>query len=642
MKRAWNRAIATRAVVIASMVIAGAPLATSTAAQALPNTSSPTLSLNRTIRTTPFVGTSSSTRDGEGSAFVANDPAHPNIGGTDSLWLAEDNGRAVWEINPYTGALKSSIQDSTWQATKQYSSGTGTGSGSSAGSLRDPDIESMAYDRINDTLYVFSGKCCTSSVLPTSYRLKRGVGNTFHPEAWQALPAGTDYTASAWHPGDHKVYVGVGSAIRTYDFATNASGSTFSVSGVSGIYGMSFSDDGNELYVAEKGVKIVRANWNTKTAIPGWTFTLTSFGMKDSRAIELINDQFYVYDGYDGRSTSDPLRYAVFVFDVCCGAGNPPVASFSSAQTANPNFTMQFTDTSTNAPNAWTWDFDNNGTTDSTAQNPTFTFSGAGDFAVKHTASNSGGTSPAVTQTVHVNAPGPATAAFTYAATSSPAHAVNFTDTSTGGPTGWAWDFNNDTVTDSTAQNPSFTFAAAGSYPVTLTVSSAGGPSSATNTVVVTDQPTITTLNPIADAYVSKSSPTKNYATYTDLKALAFNGTYEYHPYFQFSVAGLSGAPAAAKLRLYVTDGGPTGGDWFNPTGAWTETGLTWNNAPALTGAPVVTVGTVTPGQWVEIDVTAKIAGDGTYTFAATNSSTDMITYASRESAFAPQLVITR
>ncbi len=639
MKRNWS--IATRVGMVAGLMIAGAPLATSTAAQALPNTNAPVLSLNRTIRTTPFVGTSSSTRDGEGSAFVPNNPAHPNIGGTDSLWLAEDNGRAVWEINPYTGVLKSSIQDSTWQATKQYSSGTGTGSGAAAGSLRDPDIESMAYDKINDTLYVFSGKCCTSSVLPTSYRLKRGAGNTFHPEAWQALPSGSDYTASAWHPGDHKVYVGVGSVIRTYDFSTNASGSTFGVSGVSGIFGMSFSDDGNDLFVAEKSVKIVRANWNTKTAMPGWTFTLTSFGMKDSRAIEVINDQFYVFDGYDGRSTSDPLRYAVFVFDVCCGSGNPPVASFASAQTANPNFTMQFTDTSTNAPNAWTWDFDNNGTTDSTAQNPIRTFSGAGDFTVKHTASNSGGTSQAVTQTVHVNAPGPATAAFTYAAASSPPHAINFTDTSTGGATSWAWDFDNNATTDSTAQNPTFAFAAAGNYPVTLTTSSAGGPSSVTKTVVVADQPTSTTLNPIADAYVSKSSPTKNYAAYTDLKALAFNGTYEYHPYFQFSVAGLSGTPASAKLRLYVTDGGPTGGDWFNPAGAWTETGLTWNNAPALTGTPFVTVGTVTPGQWVEIDVTAKIAGDGTYTFAATNSSTDMVTYASKESAFAPQLVIT-
>ena len=38
--------------------------------------------------------------------------------------------------------------------------------------------------------------------------------------------------------------------------------------------------------------------------------------VKDSRAVELINDQFYVLDGYDGRSSGDPFRHAVFVFDV--------------------------------------------------------------------------------------------------------------------------------------------------------------------------------------------------------------------------------------------------------------------------------------------------------------------------------------
>ena len=641
MARANKQATITRLGLVIGLVLSTAPLLSTSTAQALPITNTPTLSLNRTIRTTPFVGTSSSTRDGEGSAFVPNDPAHPNLGGTDSLWLAEDNGRAVWEINPYTGALKSSIQDATWQATKQYNSGAGTGTGASAGSNRDPDIESMAYDKTNDTLYVFSGKCCSSSVLPTAYRLKRGSDKTFHPEAWQALPSGSDYTASAWHPGDHKVYVGVGSNIRTYDFATNASGSTFSISGLSGIYGMSFSDDGNDLFVARSSVKISRVNWTTKTLLTPWTFTLTSFGMKDTRAIELINDQFYVFDGYDGRSTNDPLRYAVFVFDVCCGSSQPPVASFTSTQLASPNFTMQFTDTSTNSPNGWTWDFDNNGTVDSTLQNPTHTFSGAGDFTVMHTASNPGGTSPPVTQTVHVNAPTPPVAAFSSAAAASPPFTVNFTDTSTGLPTSWAWDFDNDTVTDSTAPNPSHTFSVAGSYPVTLTVDNGFGTNAVTKTVVVSDQPVVTTLNPTADAYVSFSSPTKNYATYTDLKMLAFNGTYEYHPYFQFSVAGLGGAPVSAKLRLFVTDGGTSGGNWFAPTGSWTETTLAWNNAPPLTGSPFTTVGSAPLGQWIEIDVTAQITGNGTYTFAATNPTTDMVTFASRESANKPQLVIT-
>ena len=644
MSRARMRSTATRLGLVTGLILITAPLVATPAARALPNTTTPSLTLNRTIRTTPFVGTSSSMRDGEGSAFVANDPAHPNVDGTDSLWLAEDNGRAVWEINPYTGALKSSIQDGAWQATKQYNATADTGTGPTAGSTRDPDIESMAYDKTNDTLYVFSGKCCSSTVKPTSYRLKRGSDNTFHPDSFQPLPSGSDYTAAAWQPNDHKVYVGVGSNIRTYDFPTNVSGSTFSVSGVSGIYGMSFSDDGNDLFVANSSVKLLRANWNTKALMTGWSINLKPFGMKDSRAIELINNQFYVLDGYDGRSTGDPLRYAVFVFDVCCGSGPAPVAAFTTTQPATPDFTLQFTDTSTNSPNGWTWDFDNNGTVDSTAQNPSHTFTAAGDFTVKHTASNAGGTSTPVTQSVHVNAsapPPPPVADFSSAAAGSPPFTVNFTDTSTNTPTSWAWDFDNNGTVDSTLKNPTHTFGAAAGYPVTLTATNASGPGSITKTISVSDQPVVTTLNPVADSYVSFSSPTKNYAAYTDLKMLAFNGTYEYHPYFQFSLPGLGGAPVSAKLRLFVTDGGTSGGNWFAPTGSWTETTLDWNNAPPLTGTPFTTVGAVPLGQWVEIDVTAQITGNGTYTFAATNPTTDMVTFASRESTTPPQLVIT-
>ena len=60
-------------------------------------------------------------------------------------------------------------------------------------------------------------------------------------------------------------------------------------------------------------------------------------------------------------------------------------------------------------------------------------------------------------------------AAFRYSP-SEPAveQAVQFTDTSTGGPTSWSWNFNDGT--SSTAQSPSHAFAAAGSYSVSLVV----------------------------------------------------------------------------------------------------------------------------------------------------------------------------
>jgi len=45
---------------------------------------------------------------------------------------------------------------------------------------------------------------------------------------------------------------------------------------------------------------------------------------------------------------------------------------------------------------------------------------------------------------------------------------VNFQDLSTNSPTAWEWDFTNDGVVDSTAQNPSYTYVTPGTYNVRL------------------------------------------------------------------------------------------------------------------------------------------------------------------------------
>src|ERR671923_10670 len=213
-------------------------------ALALPDTSTPTLSLDRTIRTTPFTGTTSSMKDGEGTAFVPNDPSHPNKNGTDSLWLVDDNGDQAWEINPHTGTLKSRIAPTDWANTPRYGC---TGSSCAAGTTRIADFESMAYDAATDTLYAFNGKCCTSSVLPTAFQLTRRSDGSFFPESFQPLPSGSDFTAAGWNPGDQRLYVGTGSTLRTYNYQTNTAGPTFQVSGLSGILGMTF--ESGDLFV---------------------------------------------------------------------------------------------------------------------------------------------------------------------------------------------------------------------------------------------------------------------------------------------------------------------------------------------------------------------------------------------------------
>ncbi|MFM1873482.1 MAG: hypothetical protein RL398_2904 [Planctomycetota bacterium] len=68
---------------------------------------------------------------------------------------------------------------------------------------------------------------------------------------------------------------------------------------------------------------------------------------------------------------------------------------------------------------------------------------------------------------------------------------VNFTDqtytSDPGGIVGWAWDFDGDSVIDSTLQNPSFVYNNCGTYDVTLTTVDAGfGANTATKTAYIT------------------------------------------------------------------------------------------------------------------------------------------------------------
>jgi hypothetical protein len=289
----WRAGTLARSLLVALLLLLVAAATPAFAAQ---------LQLAGTIRTSPFVGSTLSMKDNEGTAYVPQD---------NSLWLADDNGRAVYEIDPTTGVLKRKIGRAAFEAA------TKLGGGSQAGTYRTRDFESMAYDEATDSLYVFSGPCCTSSVLPTAFRLKRrGNNGLFKVESYQPLASGANYTAAGWNGGDGKVYVGRGAVIRSYDYVTNAAGAGFKIPNLTGITGMDFSSGGADLYVTTTAEQLRRVDWASKTLVDGWTFDLTAFDVRDARAVALINGQFYVSDGYDGRPVGDLLRHAVFVFSV--------------------------------------------------------------------------------------------------------------------------------------------------------------------------------------------------------------------------------------------------------------------------------------------------------------------------------------
>jgi PKD repeat protein len=70
----------------------------------------------------------------------------------------------------------------------------------------------------------------------------------------------------------------------------------------------------------------------------------------------------------------------------------PPIANFSATPlNGSAPLTVNFTDTSTNSPTSWQWDFTNNGSVDSTLQNPTYTYNDSGTYTVKLIATNAGG-----------------------------------------------------------------------------------------------------------------------------------------------------------------------------------------------------------------------------------------------------------
>ncbi|QPC81198.1 PKD domain-containing protein [Phototrophicus methaneseepsis] len=177
---------------------------------------------------------------------------------------------------------------------------------------------------------------------------------------------------------------------------------------------------------------------------------------------------------------------------------NAPVAGFNvSTNTGNAPLTVSFTNTTSGNVTGYSWDFNNDGIPDSTAQNPTFEFINSGTYTVKLTATGSGGNATAqriITVTTPMEEP---VANFDANPTVGEAPLnVIFTNTSTGDELTFNWDFDDDGITDSTASNPSFEYAEAGTYTASLTVTNPVGEDS--HSVEITVEEVIEFLPPTA------------------------------------------------------------------------------------------------------------------------------------------------
>ena len=530
MRRRARRSVARSL----SVVLALAVIGTGTA-QALISTSQPQVTFNHLIRTSPFQGSSTTVRDNEGSAYVAGD---------DALWMASDNDDALFEVDRTTGALLRKVVQSDFINAPRF------GVGGPAGQARTEDLEALAYDANADILYAFSG---STGGTPTVFRLTRDGNDRFQVQSWQPMPS--EWTGAGWRSADGLTYVANGSTIRTYDFATNSLGLSFSISGLSKIFGVDFDDATGDLLAVNGSERLYRASMTTRTLLPGWNgISLTGLGFLDTRAVEVVGEQLLVTDGADSsaRPTSDPRSHAVFVLDVTGPGASAPTASFAA------------------------------------------------------TPINGG--APLV---------------------------VNFTDTSSGSPTSWAWTFGDGGT--STVRSPSHTYTAAGTFTATLIATNAQGSTSASRTITVSNAAAIA---PSDDAQINLSgTPVPGSA-----QSFSADGSPVSDGLLKFDV-NVPGQITSVRLRLFCVDSSSAGGTIYaaaetNPP--WREGTVSWATAP-VAGASYGSLGAVNAGTWYEVDITALVTANGTYSLRIKNTSSNGADYATKEGAAgsAPQLVVT-
>ncbi len=156
--------------------------------------------------------------------------------------------------------------------------------------------------------------------------------------------------------------------------------------------------------------------------------------------------------------------------------GQPPVADLVvDKRQGDAPLQVSCVDRSQGSPTSWHWDWGDGASDDGQAP-PKHTYTQAGTYTIKLTATNAAGSDTAVKEAwIVVLEPGcPPVADFRVDRPKGTApHEAAFADLSTCEPTSWRWDFGDNS--SSSDENPKHTYTKSGSYTVTLTVGNAKG-----------------------------------------------------------------------------------------------------------------------------------------------------------------------
>lgn len=264
--------------------------------------------------------------------------------------------------------------------------------------------------------------------------------------------------------------------------------------GVPDVSGNADPNSGYIIYSSNDGGSYVVGG--TSAVSPLWSGLMALINQSIGTPVNFINSVLYNNPNSlrDITSGNNGSYIAGVGWDPCTGNGTPdglailnlfsaplsPIANFTGTPLSGVNpLIVQFTDSSTNSPTSWSWNFGDSST--SILQNPIYTYTTNGTFNVSLTATNNNG-SNILTRNNYVTVQSviiPPVASFNATpVTGTIPLNVNFTDTSTNNPTQWSWNFGDNTI--GIGQNPSHLYNAVGTYTVTLTAFNSAG----SNTVI--------------------------------------------------------------------------------------------------------------------------------------------------------------
>jgi ELWxxDGT repeat protein len=155
----------------------------------------------------------------------------------------------------------------------------------------------------------------------------------------------------------------------------------------------------------------------------------------------------------------------------------------------------------------------------------------------------------------------------------------------------------------------------------------------------------------VADAYVQDGSfAGTNFGTATTIQVKDdLNAGYSRHTYLKFDLTGVNSV-TNAKIRVYgknIQDTTTVSLKAYGvTTDSWTETAITWNNAPANSGTALGSVNITGNSQYYEIDVTsfvkAQLSGDRVVTLelVCTNKEGKQLSFNSRETGSNPPILL--